>query len=137
MGLSFVLVAATLALAVPAAEVQIPRIPPASLDDSLEITGESLAAEQVRSRMFIDVRINETGPHRFLVDSGADRSVIGLGLARRLRLPAGEIVTVQGMAGPAAATTVLIDSLTIGSSVIPAITAPALPERPGKRGLGE
>lgn len=106
-----------------------PKIPSATLDNSLEITGESLDASQVHSRMFVDVKVNGRGPFRFLVDSGADRSVVGLGLAERLQLPRGETVIVQGMAGSTNVSTVRLESLTIGSSIIPAIIAPALPER--------
>ena len=52
-----------------------PKIPPASIDETLEVTGEELAARELRSRLFVDVKINQKGPYRFVVDTGADRSV--------------------------------------------------------------
>ncbi|MBV8970989.1 MAG: aspartyl protease family protein, partial [Sphingomonadaceae bacterium] len=107
----------------------VPTIPPAVVDNSLEVAGDPLAAEQVKSRMFILVRVDGQGPFRFLVDSGADRSVIGAGLADQLKLPPGHVVKLQGMAGAARVGTVRLDSLTLGQSVIPDIAAPALPER--------
>lgn len=113
-----------------------PTIPTATVDDSLEITGDEIDAEQKRSRLFIDVRINEQGPFRFLVDSGADRSVIGAGLADALALPAGDAVRVQSMAGSATVRTVTIDRLLLGKSEVGPIRAPALAERDiGARGL--
>lgn len=106
-----------------------PVIPPATIDDSLEITGESLEAQQLRSRLFIDVEINATGPYRFLVDSGADRSVVSAELAARLGLPAEGIVRMRTMVGVSEQATVLIERLGIGRSVVETIVAPALPER--------
>lgn len=111
-------------------------IPTATVDDTLEITGEALDAEQKRNRLFIDVRINDRGPFRFLVDSGADRSVIGSALADQLKLPEGELVRIQGMAGQAVVRTVMVDQLSLGKSDIGPIRAPALSERDlGAQGL--
>jgi len=111
-------------------------IPTATVDDSLEITGDAIDAEEKRNRLFIDVRINEQGPYRFLVDSGADRSVVGSTLADQLQLPAGEIVRIQGMAGSAVVRTVMIDQLSLGKTDIGPIRAPALAERDlGAQGL--
>jgi len=113
-----------------------PLIPTATVDNSLEITGEEIDAEQKRNRLFIDVRINDQGPFRFLVDSGADRSVVGSGLANRLQLPAGEDVRLQGMAGQATVRTAIIDRLLLGKSEVGPIRAPALSERDlGAQGL--
>lgn len=109
--------------------VSLPTIPPATIDNNLEVLGENLAAEERRTRLFVDVLVNGKGPYSFLVDSGADRSVIGAGLAERLALPVDANVLVRGMAGTSPATTVLIETLTIGNSRIDGIVAPALPER--------
>ena len=103
-----------------------PFIAPATIDNNLEIAGEALAAEQRKHRMFIDVKVNDSGPHRFLVDSGADRSVVSDGLATRLGLPAGEPVRLQGMAGVRDVPTVEVAALTLGTSEIGPIVAPAL-----------
>lgn len=105
------------------------RIAPATIDNSLEIEGEALAAEQLKKRMFIDVKVNNSGPYRFLVDSGADRSVVSDGLALQLRLPAGAPVRVQGMAGVREVATVEVTALSLGQSDIGPITAPALAAR--------
>lgn len=106
-----------------------PTIPPAEIDNSLEITGDALDAEALRNRLFIDVGVNGAGPFRFLVDSGADRSVVSLDLAQRLKLPAGDTVRLQGMAGTQQVPTVEIDAFRIGGSEIGPIRAPALQSR--------
>ncbi len=106
-----------------------PLIPPATIDEKLEIEGESLAAESLRSRLFIDAAVNGKGPYRFLVDSGADRSVVGATLAERLKLPRDDIVRLRGMAGTAEVSTVVVDTLKIGSSLLTGLVVPALPER--------
>ncbi|MGI4880996.1 MAG: retropepsin-like aspartic protease, partial [Janthinobacterium lividum] len=106
-----------------------PTIPPAVLDDQLEVVGEDIDARQIRTRMFVEVAVDGQGPFRFLVDSGADRSAVGLGLATRLHLPAGPPVKLRGMAGAADVATVLVDRLMIGETEIHDIAAPALPER--------
>jgi len=113
----------------PPATAALPFIAPASIDNDLEITGDALEADQLKRRLFIDVKVNESGPHRFLVDSGADRSVVSDGLAARLNLPAGEPVRVQGMAGFRDVATVEVAALTLGKSEIGPITAPALSAR--------
>lgn len=122
----------------PAAAPRVPAIPlgEAVLDDSLEIAGDSVAGEQVETRMAVDVAIDGRGPYRFVVDSGADRTVIGERLALALRLPAGPSVTLHGMAGASRRETALIAQLSVGGSVVADIAAPTLPERYlGARGL--
>lgn len=106
-----------------------PFIAPAAIDNSLEITGEELVAEQLKKRLFIDVKVNNNGPHRFLVDSGADRSVVSDSLATRLQLPAGDPVKLQGMAGSLDVATVEVSALSLGQSEIGPISAPALSAR--------
>lgn len=106
-----------------------PAIPPATIDSTLEVTGEELDAKTRRNRLFIDVMVNDTGPWRFLVDSGADRSVVGIALSERLGLPSAGVAKLQSMSGASQVDTFTVDSLTIGRSEIPALRLPALPER--------
>ncbi len=128
--LTLLLAAAAASVTPPAASVPgQPLIAPAIIDNNLEILGDALEAEQLKKRMFVDVKVNGIGPHRFLVDSGADRSVVSDGLAARLNLPAGESVRLQGMAGAVSVGTVEVAMLTIGKSEIGPINAPALSAR--------
>lgn len=120
----------------PAPPPEPPLIPPATIDDTLEVTGEQVAALPVRTRMTVAVTIGAHGPFRFIVDSGADRSVIGAALARELALPGEGRVTLHSMAGTSQVDTVRLEGLRVGSSLIPPISAPALPERfVGAQGL--
>lgn len=108
----------------------------ATLDDALEIDGESVDAKAVDTRMMVGVRINGRGPFRFLVDSGADRSAIGARLAASLQLPSEAPVIVHGIAGASRHETARIKTLTIGSTSVADIIAPLLAERNlGARGL--
>lgn len=111
-----------------AAPLPIPLIPPATIDDALEVAGEAVRARQVRTRMTVGASVNGRGPFRFLVDSGADRSVVGLDLARRLALPPGRPVTLHGMAGSSRVETVRVERLRVGTSEIEGGNVPALPE---------
>ena len=116
MRLLAMITAAVLGSVSPVSAVPVPTIPPATIDNNLEVVGENLSAEERRTRLFVDVMVNGKGPYSFLVDSGADRSVIGAGLAERLDLPVEANVMVRGMAGTSPATTVLINTLSIGST---------------------
>ncbi|HMI18454.1 MAG TPA: retroviral-like aspartic protease family protein [Sphingomonas sp.] len=101
----------------------------AVIDDCLTVQGQQMAAHLLDSRMSISVKVNGYGPFRFLVDSGADRSVIGVALAKRLNLPAGENVRLNDVAGATDIGTFLVDDLKVGDSSTFAISAPGLPEQ--------
>lgn len=91
---------------------------------------ETLATALDRGmRMTVETHVNGTGPFSFTIDTGADRSVVSDRLATRLALPTGKGVTVYGIAGPVAVSTVLLDSLRIGQRERKGIAAPVLPER--------
>lgn len=107
--------------------VQAPLISPATLDDTLNIEGDAIEAERRRSRLFIEGYINDTGPYRFLVDSGADRSVVSVELAQLLALPEAGTAMLQSMAGRSRVSMVQLESLRIGSSISENLSVPALP----------
>lgn len=118
------------AVAMPQRLPEPARIVPgeAQIDDTLEIAGDSVAGQQIDTRMAVGVTVDGRGPYRFVVDSGADRSVIGERLALALALPAGQPVTLHSMTGASRRETVRIGRLGIGGSVIEDIAAPTLPE---------
>ena len=80
-----------------AATVRMPELPSAEFDETLAIGGEEIGARKLRSRMTVDVMVNGTGPHKFVVDSGADSSVVGERLAGRLAMPAGSPAMLHGV----------------------------------------
>lgn len=101
-------------------------LPPAVIDDRLEIGGEDIGGRKVNTRMTVEVQVNGRGPFRFVVDSGADSSVIGARIARAMQLPAGTPVTLNGMTGSSRVDRVLVDELTVGQSVITNLKLPVL-----------
>lgn len=106
----------------------MPPLPSAIIDDTLAIGGEDIEARKVRSRMTVAVSVNGVGPFRFVVDSGADSSVIGTRIASALRLPAGRQVVLNGMTGSSLVPRVLVDDLGLGPTSVPDLELPVLKE---------
>jgi predicted aspartyl protease len=107
---------------------QMPPLPPAVIDDTLAIGGEDINARKVSTRMTVEVQVNGRGPYRFLVDSGADTSVVGLRIARELQLPVGTKAILHGTTASAEVDRVLVDQLSLGQSTIRDLEVPALKE---------
>lgn len=112
-----------------APEAYMPALPPAVIDDTLAIGGNDIDARKVRTRMTVAVRINDRGPYRFVVDSGADTSVVGSRIARDLKLPPGKPVLLNNMTDSRQVDRVLVDSLQLGETVVSDLQLPALLER--------
>jgi hypothetical protein len=64
-------------------------VPPSDLKTILDIY----------KRMTVQVRINDSGPYAFVVDTGANQSVIAAEIATQLNLPAGDDQPLNGVAG--------------------------------------
>jgi len=103
-------------------------LPPAVIDNSLAIEGEEINARKINTRMTVDVHLNDRGPYRFLVDSGADTSVIGLRVAGALQLPVGTPVVLNGMTARNIVDRVRVDRLRLGSTSFSGLQLPALRE---------
>jgi predicted aspartyl protease len=86
-----------------------------------------LTLADVYSRMTAPVKINGQGPYPFVVDTGANRSVISIELAAQLGLPAGPRELVHGVAGQelAAVTTA---TLNLGARDQPNTVLSVLPQ---------
>ncbi|MGH6729672.1 MAG: aspartyl protease family protein [Sphingomicrobium sp.] len=106
----------------------MPQLPPAEFDPSLAVGGDEVKARKVETRLSVDVSINGRGPYKFIVDSGADTSAVGLGIARQLELPLGTPVILNGMTARNLVDRVKVDSLTLGPSTIRDLQLPALRE---------
>jgi predicted aspartyl protease len=107
----------------------MPALPPAIIDDQLAIGGEDVAARKVETRLTVAVGVNGRGPYQFVVDSGADTSVVGLRIARDLNLPLGKPVILNNMTDRNVVDRVKVDTLTLGSSTIRELELPALREQ--------
>lgn len=108
---------------------QMPPLRPAVIDDTLEIGGDEIVARKLNSRLTVEVGVNGTGPYRFVVDSGADTSVIGERLANALRLPSGRTVLLNAVTESRRVDRVLVDALQVGPSQFRALELPRLDER--------
>jgi predicted aspartyl protease len=83
---------------------------------------------EVDTRMTVPVLINGKGPFRFIVDSGATRTVISNTLAAQLGLPSAGTVPLHSVGGEAQVPAVHIDSLYVGALPAKEIVAPVLEE---------
>lgn len=83
-------------------------------------------ARDANERMTVAVRVRDSGPYQFLVDTGAERTVISRELAERLGLPAGSRTRMQSVAGPSMVSTVDIAALDIATRRLSVAGAPTL-----------
>jgi predicted aspartyl protease len=106
-----------------------PRIlPPAIIDNNLAIGGSDLAANRRNTRLTVKVSINGKGPFDFVVDSGADSSVVSSRIAEQLRLPAGPGAVIHTITSSESVGRVTIDSLDVGQTSFNDRVIPALNE---------
>ena len=108
---------------------RMPDLPPALIDESLLIGGEEIEARKLRSRMTVVAYVNDEGPYRFVVDSGADSSVIGQRLAEELSLPPGSPVLLHAITESKVVDRVLVDDLKLGPTTTTGLELPVLDER--------
>jgi hypothetical protein len=98
---------------------QVPPLPMAVYDNTLAISGEEIKARKIDTRL---------SPYRFVVDSGADTSVVGLRIARDLQLPLGSPAILNGMTSRNLVDRVKVAQLTMGPSTVTNLEVPALRE---------
>ena len=80
----------------------------------------------VNDRMTVPVSVGGTGPFRFLVDTGADRTAISSAVAARAGLVMGENASLHSMTGISSVQTASVPSLQLSRSHISVIDAPLL-----------
>ncbi|GGE01249.1 hypothetical protein GCM10011515_21280 [Tsuneonella deserti] len=104
----------------------LPRPGEAEIDDALAISGTDIAAEKLRTRMTVPVIVNGRGPYRFVVDSGADTSVVGERLASALALPSGSPAFLIGVTENAWINRAMVDRFDLGPSSVSNLEVPVL-----------
>lgn len=109
-----------------AAQQAEPVIKPASTASPAEPAPDILTIGERTNRMTVPVTIGPRGPFPFIVDTGAERSIVSRELAGYLKLLPGSDVKLFDFTGPADVTTVKIPSLTAGKLGTPAMEAPQL-----------
>jgi len=96
----------------------------------VEPPGEVLDYRSDRNdRMTVPVSIGGKGPFAFVVDTGAERTVISRELARDLQLQPGQPARMHSITETSRVSTVLIPRLSVGARSIEGIHAPALDSR--------
>ena len=73
----------------------------------------TLALGAIANRMTVPVSINGSKPQPFIIDTGAERSVISRQYAGALKLAAGPQVTLTTMTGSAKVPTVVVPPVAI------------------------
>ncbi|MGF7148221.1 putative aspartyl protease [Sphingomonas zeicaulis] len=80
-------------------------------------------------RITVPVSVGGRGPYRFLIDTGAERTVIASEVAATLDLPDSGTVRLHSITGEDRVPTVSLTDLDHGSGLMPHVRAPALPIR--------
>lgn len=90
----------------------------------------SLAARtDANSHLTVEVMINGKGPYHFVVDTGAERTVIADTVASALGLIHSNTVTINGISNRITVPTVQVSSLSFGPFVRTDLSLPILPRR--------
>jgi predicted aspartyl protease len=99
-----------------------PEVTAVSDRDTLPIA----AATDAASHLMVAVRINGTGPYHFVVDTGADRTILATEVAVELGLLHGEKVMLEGVVRAVLTETVSIRTLSCGSITCRHLVVPTL-----------
>lgn len=101
--------------------------------------GETLGFGELTNRMTVQVQVDGKGPYPFIVDTGAERSVVSRELADTLGLDPGLRARLFDFTGASTVNTVKVPSLSAGSLNTAAMEAPSLDEAnlgaPGMLGI--
>lgn len=103
--------------------------PAAPVEPEISITETLDLGVDRTQRMTVPVSIAGQGPYSFIVDTGAERTVISRELADRLNLDPGRTAMVYSMTEASRIETVVIPALEVGQRTISEIHAPALARR--------
>lgn len=101
---------------------------PDQADTPEDTASTAVALRNADQRMTVKVMINGAGPFRFIVDSGATRTVISRRLATLLGLPSAGTVTLHSVGGESQVESVKIASLSLSDLPAQAVVAPVLTE---------
>ena len=101
----------------------------APVDQTAATTDTALAFGASENRMTVPVLIGARGPWGFVIDTGAERTVVSRELAGQLGLQPGPTIRLIAMAGRSAVPTVIVPALSVSTVAASTITAPALEQR--------
>ncbi|SFG35189.1 Aspartyl protease [Novosphingobium sp. CF614] len=108
----------------------VPLTAPEDAETLPETLPETLQGQaDLNERMTVDVALEGTGPYRFLIDTGSQRTVVSTALAGNLGLTLGPEVRVVGMAGADDVATARVETLGFGSRELYGLIVPLLENR--------
>lgn len=116
---------ATTAAADPAATQRTPASAAAGIDKTTQ-TEDVAFKNDIADRMTVPVKLSGSGPYRFLVDTGADRTAISRQLAGRLNLQAGDRAELHSIAGASSVSTATLPDLQFTRKAVRITDAPLL-----------
>ncbi|HUP67576.1 MAG TPA: retropepsin-like aspartic protease, partial [Sphingomicrobium sp.] len=77
-------------------------------------------------RMTVPVTVQGTGPYRFLVDTGADRTAVSRDLVKRLGLSPGNEASLHSISGVSTVATATVSQLQLTRRAVNVVDAPVL-----------
>jgi predicted aspartyl protease len=101
-------------------------LPLAAVAPAQEPAPEEVVLGATSDRMTVPVHVAESGPYPFVIDTGAQRTVISRELAGTLGLVAGRVVRLTDMAGTSSVGTAVIPALRVARVSGGRVEAPAL-----------
>lgn len=108
----------------------LPLGQPIEPGNTLKNSGEVLDLDEDRGRrMTVPVSIEGNGPFSFVIDTGAERTVLSKKLATKLELEEEEPAQLVSIAGQTIVDMVHVPSLTLGSKSYDSLISPVLLER--------
>lgn len=126
-GLARPLLLLLLPLSAAAAARELPRQDPELIKEEAPVAATLLELGQLDSRLTVPVALGAQGPYHFVIDTGAERTVVSRQLAGSLRLAPARPVLLTSMTGTRQVSTVLVPQLTIPTVAgAHTIVAPAL-----------
>lgn len=106
--------ALTVALATMAGAQELPREAPDSVIAGA-MTATDIVFTEAGTRLTVPVAVGDLGPFLFVIDTGAERTVVSRELASRLGLSAGQPVSLTSMVDRSLVQTVIVPGLAIES----------------------
>jgi predicted aspartyl protease len=97
--------------------------------DAVDKTGQTEDVQfknERYERMTVPVLLSGTGPYRFLVDTGADRTAISRQIATRLKLESGDNASLHSVAGVSTVSTATVPNLQLTRTPVRIVNAPLL-----------
>ncbi len=103
---------------------------PDTIASAATVEGTQLPIIDLDARLTVPVAVGAKGPYNFIIDTGAERTVVSRELAGTLKLAAGDPVTITSMTGTSEVNTVVVPDLAIKSiGQLHTVIAPSLEAR--------